>query len=127
MRMHNRPSTLIPLLVLMALVATAAPLRAQTMTPLNVLRLKIEKNTRSAAMPNDVIIMKGDFLTQQQPGDGFDLSAGITIQVSDSLTLDQSFTFDPCRAGTARPLCRRAQSPADSGRGALGRSAPRRP
>jgi hypothetical protein len=88
------------LLVVTALLATATPLRAQTVTSLNVLRLKVEKNTRSVAMPNDVIIMKGDFLTQQQPGDGFDLTAGITVQVSDALMLDQTFTFDPSECVT---------------------------
>lgn len=58
---------------------------------LNVTKVRIKRDTNpSATVDNGTIVVVGDFLFNQSPGDTFDTASGITIRVQDSLGLDHS-------------------------------------
>ncbi len=105
MRLQNRPTLLIASSFVVAVAASATTLHAQgpLVASLNVLRVKIQQNTRSIDKPNDVIVVKGDFRTEPAVGDTFDVASGVSVQVTDALTVDETFAFDPadCVTSTA--------------------------
>ena len=73
---------------------------------INLTQAKFKKNS-SASGANGSITLKGDFLTSG-PGDAFNTSAPIGIQVSDHLVTAQSFVWTTCVASGTKIGCKSA-------------------